>query len=102
MEYSGFIYKIGKTEQVTDKFKKRLLVLTDRAEKYAQLIPFDFTQKNCDLLEGLNEGDEVTVTFSLKGREWKGRFFCSLDAFKIEGISKAEPQKTNDYQDLPF
>lgn len=81
------------TQQVTDSFKKREFVITDDSTQYPQHVLFQLTQDKCDLLDAVNEGDEVKVSFNLRGREWTNpkdgevRFFNSLDAWKIEAMN---------------
>jgi hypothetical protein len=54
-------------------------------------------------LDIINTGDEVEVTFGLKGREYNGKYFTNLDGFRINKL-KATPQsfKPQDDQSLPF
>lgn len=39
-----------------------------------------------------NVGDEVTVSFDAESREWNGRWFTQLNAWKVENKSVAQPQ----------
>jgi hypothetical protein len=39
-----------------------------------------------DLIEAFGIGEQITVSFNLKGREWKDKFFNTLEAWKVEGI----------------
>lgn len=103
MEYTGTISHIGATEQISAKFKKRLLVLTDSAPKYPQQIPFIFSQDNVDALNGYKVGDSVTVAFSLRGREWNGKYFGENSAFKIKlGEQQQDMSATTYDETLPF
>ena len=36
----------------------------------------------------LKEGDEVKVSFDIRGREWKENYYVNLNAWKIEAVSK--------------
>jgi uncharacterized protein YcsI (UPF0317 family) len=105
MQYTGTLIKKGETIKVSDKFQKREFVVTDGADSYPQFIQFQLSQKNCPLLDGINEGDEIVIHFSLKGREWKKggetKYFNTLDAFKIESERTAEPVHESK-DSLPF
>lgn len=96
LTYTG-ILKIKNAEvKVSEKFKKRDFVLTDNAQSYPQTIQFQLTQDRCSLLDGSNVGDEVTVHFLLKGREWKNpqgeiKVFNSLDVFRVETGKASQP-----------
>lgn len=95
-EITGKIKLVQPTQQVTDKFKKREFVLTDESSQYPQDILFQLTQDRCELLDGMNPGDEIKVNFNLRGREWtspKGevRYFNSLDVWRLEAATSAAP-----------
>lgn len=111
MKYEGTVVRVEPTQEISEKFKKRELILTDEAPKYPQFIGFTFTQKNVGLLDALNEGDQVEVTFSLRGREWTSpktgelKVFNTLDAFKVEKKARPvapEPFEPTPDDDLPF
>ena len=44
----------------------------------------EFVQDKVALLDSLSPGDEVTVTFDIRGREYNGRYFNNLQGWKIE------------------
>lgn len=108
------------TEQVSDKFKKREFVLNDQDGQYPQEISFQLVQDKVGLLDSYNEGDNIEVSFNLRGRRWQNpntgetRFFNTLDAWKIGKVvgastapsSQQEPQMaaagSSDEDDLPF
>ncbi|MBK9036528.1 MAG: DUF3127 domain-containing protein [Myxococcales bacterium] len=89
-EISGKLHAIFDTTQVSERFTKREFVveLTDNP-KYPQLVQFQLTGDRCGQLDGMSVGDEVTLEFSLRGREWKSprgetKYFNSLDVWRIE------------------
>ena len=107
----GVIKVIKPTQQVSEKFSKREFVVTDLSEaQYPQDILFELKQDKTALLENFMQGQEVEVSFNLKGREWTSpqgdvKYFNTLDAFKIDAIGAAPVAITiasNDDEDLPF
>ncbi len=118
MEITGKTLRVESIEQITEKFKKRRLILEySKNENYPQVLEFTFTQNNVSLLDALNQGDEVKVFFDLKGREsvdknGTKRVFNSLEAWRIEVvkqspdfIEKPSSDTENKYSDndsLPF
>ena len=106
---SGTIKVVGKTQDVSDKFRKRELVLTEPSGQRPQHIPVEFTQDRCGLLDGFNPGDEVSVVCYVNGREWTGRdgvtkYFLSLSGNRIDrsGAAPAAPQgNRGGYQAAP-
>ena len=104
-KFKGIVHKVGATNQVSDKFKKREVVLTDGATEYPQYIPFTFVQDKCSLADHLIEGQEVEFSFSLKGREWTSpqgevKFFSTIEAFNVAGAPAPAP--ASEEEDLPF
>jgi len=102
MEITGIILRIEKTENVSEKFKKRRIIL-DYTEniKFPQIIELTLVQNNIDLANKLNQGDEVKVMFNLKGKEAVDkngikRVYNTLEVWKIEVI-KTSP----DFVELP-
>lgn len=93
----GEIKMIGETIQVSDKFKKRDLVVTDASGQYAQHIQLQLVQDRTDIVDPYKVGDTVEVTFFLRGREWANpkdgtiNYFNSLDAWKIQPIGNNAP-----------
>ena len=93
---TGTIKVVGKTQDVSDKFRKRELVVTEPSGQRPQHIPVEFTQDRCGLLDGFNPGDEVTVTCYVNGREWTGRdgvtkYFLSLSGNRIDRSGATAP-----------
>lgn len=89
MEITGKIKFIGTTQQVSDKFSKReVVVSTD--EQYVQHISIEFNQDKCAVLDKYAVGDEVTVGINLRGREYinpntgEVKYFNSIQGWKIK------------------
>ena len=65
-----------------------------------------------NLLEGLAEGDEVEVSFNVRGNEYNGRYYVNLQAWKLQkqddGMNQEAPPAPDfepvgdDDDDLPF
>ena len=106
----GVIKVIKPTQQVSDKFSKREFVVTDSTDdKYPQDIMFELTQDKTALLDSVMEGQEVEISFNLRGREWKSptgevKYFNTLNAFKVESDGAAPVAATveTDDEGLPF
>ena len=86
MELTGSVIIKGETETVGNSgFEKRLLVIkTD--EQYPQTIPFDFVQGKVNLLENIQFGDNVKVSVNVRGNEYNGKYYVSLNGWKIEKL----------------
>lgn len=93
----------GNEQAVSERFRKREFVLTDDSSQYPQYISFQLTQDKCSLLDTVNIGDEINVSFNLRGREWKSpqgeiKYFNSLEAWRIEKQGTSQPEKTGHYE----
>jgi single-strand DNA-binding protein len=99
MEITGKIIVIGETETVGTKgFQKRLLVVETDDPKYPQKIPLEFVKDKTEVLDNFSVGQQVTVSFNLRGNEYNGRYYLSAQGWKIEGgtggSAKPAAQKT--------
>lgn len=79
----------GKVKVIMDKqtfksgFEKREFVITTQ-EQYPQDIKFECIKDKIALLDPLKPGDEVKVSFNLRGNEYQGRYYVNLQAWRIE------------------
>jgi hypothetical protein len=93
---TGSVKMVGNTVQVSEKFSKREFVVTDASGMYPQDIMFQATQDKCSLLDGYQVGDQVEVSFNLRGREWTSpagevKYFNTLEAWRIERANQGAP-----------
>ena len=93
---TGTIKVLNPTVQVSEKFSKREFVLTENTSQYPQDILFQAVQDRCALLDGMNVGEQIEVSFNLRGREWTSpqgevKYFNSLDAWRIEKVGQGMP-----------
>ncbi|GGI26622.1 DUF3127 domain-containing protein [Pedobacter mendelii] len=93
MEIKGKVHEVGATQQVSETFKKRDLIV-EFAENptYPEYIRFEALQDKAALLDSFKAGDEVEVFFNLRGRPWtdktgKTSYFNSLVIWRINAIS---------------
>lgn len=103
MEIKGTIIKIYEVKKISEKFSAQDFVIqTD--EKYPQKITFQLSNDKMDLIRPYTEGSPVNVHFNLRGREWKDKYFNTLEAWKIdcETATKAPQQIADKNADSPF
>jgi single-strand DNA-binding protein len=94
-EIVGKMYKKFAAESKSPTFQAREFVIEIMDGNYPQMIKFQLLQERCQLLDNYNEGEEVKVHFDLRGREWQGKFFTTLNCWRIE---KAEGDSTQAVQ----
>ena len=86
----GKIQKIFDTEQKSATFQAREFVIEVADGQYPQMVKFQLVQDKCDLIDGYREGEAVNVDFDLRGREWNGKYFTNLQAWRIARADGAE------------
>jgi hypothetical protein len=84
----GTIKVANATQVISEKFSKREFVI-ETTDQYPQLVMFQLTQDKCNLLDAFKVGNQLEVSFNLRGREWTNpqgetKYFNTLEAWKIE------------------
>ena len=96
-ELSGKLLELFPPQEVSATFKKREFVVekTETASDrvFTDTIKFQLIQDRCALLDAYKVGDDVKVTFNIKGSKWEkeGRtsYFVNLDVWKMEKLSES-------------
>ena len=81
-EVTGAVKMIAEQQTFPSGFTKREFVLTTE-EDYPQNLKIECIKDRCSLLDGLKEGDRITVRFNIRGSEYNGRYFVNLQAWRI-------------------
>lgn len=93
-QVDGKLHKVFDTEQKSANFRAREFVIEVADGKYPQMVKFQLTQDKCELIDSHKEGEELTVHFDLRGREWNDRYFTNLNAWRIESAAAAAADNT--------
>ena len=81
-DLTGVVDEIGDTEQIKN-FTKRNLIITVPDGQYPQTVLFEFVQGNTAKLDNLRIGQNVTVSFNIKGRRSGDRVYNQLQGWKV-------------------
>ena len=87
-EVLGRLHKKFDTEKKTESFQAREFVI-EVDGNYPQYVKFQLVQDRCGLIDSFNEGDMLKVHFDLRGREWQGKYFTNLNAWRVEAGTAA-------------
>ena len=87
-DITGRVKLLQEPQTFGSGFTKREVVIVVEDGKYPQEINIEFVQDKVGLLDDVRAGDEVTITFDIRGREYNGRYFNSLSGWKLENGSK--------------
>jgi hypothetical protein len=107
MQTTGRIHALFDAKQVTERFRKREFVLElNDNPRYPQYVLFQLTGDRCEKLDGFEVGNEVSVEFSLRGREWKSpkgeiKYFNSLDVWTLDRLGEGAGAAPGDPFDEP-
>ena len=100
IDIKGKLVKLFDTKQVSERFSKREFVVeTGDNPKYPQHVLFQITGEKISQLDKAKPGDEVALSFEVRGREWTSpqnevKYFNSLDVWKVSVTKSAD--------DVPF
>jgi len=82
----------------TETFSVREFVIEVAGDRFSDFVKFQLTNDKCALLDSFQIGDQVLVTFNLRGRKWekdgKTTYFNSLDAWRLR---KADGTSASSY-----
>ncbi len=105
-EIIGKLVKKFETESKTDSFRAREFVIEIDGGTYPQFVKFQCLQDRTTMVDPFNEGDQIKVHFDLRGREWQGKYFTNLNAWRVEAVSAVPgatmpPSSTTEFSDFP-
>ncbi len=109
------------TKEISDRFRKREFVLEAQENNpnfdRVNYVKFQLTQDKCELLDQYNVGDNLKVSFNIRGNRWEKNgnvsYFTNLEAWRMEksgGSSEpaqpaappADIADESDSDELPF
>jgi len=120
MEIKGKINQILKPAAGTSKagndWKKQEFVVETSEDQYPKQICFTLFNEKLNLLDGLQPGAEVNVSFSIESREFNGKWYHNINAWKVEPLNREvipgftpeflpgdiPPEPMDNENDLPF
>ena len=110
LKLTGTIKLIGEKQVFESGFEKVEFVLTTNGQ-YPQDVKFECIKEKADNLIKYNKpGDEVEVSFNVRGNEYNGNYYVNLQAWKVfkadqpssNPIPVPETTSTEAEDDLPF
>lgn len=103
MDIKGKVHEVGEVITVSEKFKKRELVV-EYAENptYPEFIKMEAVQDKVNLLDSVKVGDQVEVFFNLRGRPWtdkngKTQYFNTLSVWRLNILGAGAPASSPAY-----
>lgn len=97
-QITGVIKLINPTQTFDSGFQKREFVVTTK-EQYPQDIKLEVVKEKCAVLDGYKVGQGVAVDYNLRGSEYQGKYYVSLQAWKIAASGQAAPNANEEDED---
>ncbi len=88
-EVAGKIKLINEVQNFPSGFMKREFVVTTAHDKYPQDLKFEMVKDKCAALDAFKSGEEVQVSFDIRGNEFNGKYFVNLSCWKIQPAGKS-------------
>lgn len=107
MDVTGKVVEVMAVQQVSDRFRKRELVIEYATNpQYPEFVKFEFVQDRTDLLDNFQVGQEVQVWFDLRGRKWvspggETKYFTTLQGWRIQAAAGADAGGPPPVDDIP-
>ena len=90
-EMTGTVKLIKDTQtSASGTFTWREFVVTSEDDRYPQDILFRVTKDRCSQLDTISVGERIKISFDIRGREYQGRFFVNLEAFRFDRLDASQ------------
>ena len=107
MEITGKIIQVlpevGGVSKAGNEWKKQEYVL-ETHDQYPKKVCFQIFGADKIAQAAIQPGEELTVSFDIDSREYQGRWFTSINAWKVDRPASSAPDfgPANPIDDLPF
>jgi hypothetical protein len=104
---TGVIEKIGETMQITEKFRKRELIIEDTSSA-GVYYKADFILDGCEQLDDFKTGDNVVVPCVLRANKVEKNgtinYYTNINATGISRSQASSPKPSGDFKlkDIPI
>jgi len=82
-DIQGKLKVINDIQTFDSGFQKREFVVTTD-EKFPQDIKFECVKDKCSLLDGYAVGQNIKVSFNMRGNEYNGKYYTNLTAWRLK------------------
>lgn len=88
MQITGKVKQVFPSETKGNFTFRVLWLATELESQYPQILEIQAAGNKVSILDGLNEGDEVTCHLNLRGREWSNngtvKVFNTIQTWKVD------------------
>ncbi len=101
LELTGKLVEKFEEQQISEKFKKREFVVETSENNFTEQIKFELVQDRTDIIDPYKIGEDIKVSFNLKGRKWNDKYFVNVQAWRIDRIGADNGQGNNAPEGFP-
>jgi hypothetical protein len=83
LKLTGKLIVKSEPRQLSEKFRVMDFVIETQDEKYPQSVQFQIMNDRISELDQYGIGEELEISFDVRGREYNGKYYNSLNAYKI-------------------
>ena len=93
-KFTGVIISLGSIEVISDKFKKREVVIENRSGTNPNPVLFQAANETADILDKFKAGDSIEVSYYVNGNTWDDDGEIKyINNLNIANIYKVEREK---------
>ncbi len=90
-ELTATVSAIVPYHQISEKFGKATLVVSYQDGDYTKHLAIDYQNANADKIDGIGEGQEVTVKGRVESREYNGKYYHNVTGWYIKATDASAP-----------
>lgn len=90
-DLQGTLKHIYDIQTFASGFAKREFVIETADDRYPQALKFECVKDKTAILDTLEIGDTVQVSFDIRGNEFKDKYYVNLNAWKITKTAAGSP-----------
>ncbi len=83
LELVGKVKELQELQSFDSGFTKRSLILEVEENGYKNDLNIEFLKDKTSLLDSLMDGDSVKVNVNIRGSEYQGKYYVSLNGWKV-------------------
>jgi len=84
----GTVKEIGDLIEKGTFSKKEILLTIDESSQWPQDIPIDVINKSVSILDSVGVGDKISIDINLRGNEYNGRHYPSINGWRLNVVTK--------------
>lgn len=101
--FTGKLIQITEVEKVGNNETPKCDIIVEEVEgNYPQTACFSLFGDKCDFISAYKISDVITVQYNIKSREYNGKWYTNLSAWKMEKVGASDTSFDEEDEGLPF